>query len=320
MTSLRLLPALLLLSTAGARAQELEVKVEPSRLKLDALLVVNGALKGHPPDAAVQASQEGTALRLRGRAEDIAGVRALIEALDAPPDAGGPRTIRLWGGRVGVVLAAGGDGFAGAKKKLQARPPGAGEEPPTVTEAASVARVVALGVAEALVACGFPVDPKVAPARAAVTSDAPDRRAVTFTPRRLLGADRLSALQAVVADALAGAPVEVTIEEGHLTLAGPPAQVDGVVRLAEALDDPAGTAARPVPLWDGRAAAVIAVADADAGSARFDALAQALGLRAGPGQRKRGQPAVAWSPALLRVVAAGAPADLEKATLPVRAR
>lgn len=287
----------------------------PGQHQLLELIVRSRELPGGPVDV----TTEGSTVRLRGPAAAVDPLGRLLSALDAQ-ELAKPLTIPLWDGWTAVVLAR--KDVQAWREQLEAAAkawPRWEREGLVVHDyaGADLDRGFAVAAPETLARAGLTVDPAVVPPRAKVTEDGAERRAVTFTPRRLRGDERLAALQAVLADALAGEPVEVTVEGAGLTIAGPPPRVDGVVRLAEALDDPvAGIHARTIPLWDGRSAVAVPAADAADGRARFEELVKALGLAKGPGPRKRGQPAVAWSPALLQVVAAGAPRDLEKLVLP----
>jgi hypothetical protein len=121
-------------------------------------------------------------------------------------------------------------------------------------------------------------------------------------------AARAEQLQALLADALAGEPVEVMAEAGGLAIAGPRGPVPGLVRLALALDDAPGPDPVTLPLWGRRCAVVLAEGTAAQAEARFQQLAERLGRGRGP--RKRGQATIAWSGPLRRVVAAGEPAEL----------
>lgn len=344
MTRAAWLAALLLVTPV--RAQEGPVRSEPSRAAAVARRApdparadaVEAALADALPAVAAAAGLEGvTARRLDGGAVEVAAktageakalvaLHAALDAAAAPPPPGEPEdAVRL------VQLQA----AVAAPIAVVVRCPAArleAEAEALRSAVAGRATVLVLAPLSVLVVAGPRAG--VAPTgllsdgpRVEVWEDGPERRALrvrlrlqvppaagapaTARPRLAEAraeAARAEQLQALLADALAGEPVEVVAEAGGLGIAGPRGPVPGLVRLALALDDPPGPDPVTVPLWGRRCAVVVADGTAAQAEARFQQLAERLGRGRGP--RKRGQATIAWSSPLRRVVAAGEPHEL----------
>lgn len=341
------LATLLLAATAAASAQAQEgpVKSEPSRAAAAARQTpdaaradaIEAALADALPAVAAAVGLEGTtARRLEGGAVEVTArgpgdaralvtLHAALDAAAAPAPLGEPEdAVRL------VKLPAPTAAVAAVVRCPAARLEAEAEAlRSAVAGRATVLALTPLGV---LVVAGPRAG--VAPTgllsdgpRVEVWEDGPERRALrvrlratapppagapsTTLPRLAEAraeAARAEQLQALLADALAGEPVEVVAEAGGLGIAGPRGPVPGLVRLALALDEAPGPDPVTLPLWGRRCAVVLGEGTAAQAEARFQQLAERLGRGRGP--RKRGQATIAWSGPLRRVVVAGEPPEL----------